>query len=197
LKQYERLGLVLKAAHEALKIRPSKYLIDRGINATIQVQLGIGYLEDWYTFPIRNADGKIEGAVARKGQDNPSQAKYVIPKGQSPNLLYVPSWQSVLEHNVIWLTFGVFDSISLYLCGAAGMSTTTGKQLDPDALNKIRKLIYICPDLGEEAEGNKLAARLGWRSRVMKMNYPLGCKDISDVFNLDKPLLMKTLKRYT
>jgi DNA primase len=196
IKRYNRIGLVLKAAHENIKQRPSTYLRDRGIEHSIQLELSMGYLDNWYTFPIRNADGKIEGAVARRGENNISKSKYVIPAGQSPNLVYTPSWQRIIEAKVIFLTFGVFDCISLYLCGVASMSTTTGKQLDPAALNKIQKHIYIWPDFGEEKEGQRLANQLGWRGHCLFVNYPVGTKDPSDLYNLARPLLMTTLEKY-
>jgi hypothetical protein len=196
LKKYDKLGAALKTAYENNRQRPSIYLRDRGIPTATQIELCIGQMENWYTFPIRNADGKIEGAVARRGENNLSKSKYVIPAGQSPNLLYVPSYKRILEGKVIFLVFGIIDAISLYLCGVASMSTTTGKKIDPDALKKINKHIYIIPDLGETAEGHRLAAQLGWRGVSLSVNYPMGCKDVNDVYMLDQKMLMTTLERY-
>ena len=158
--------------------------------------MGCGYLDDWYTFPIRNPSGKILGAVARRGENNLSKSKYVIPAGQDPSLLYVPSWSKVIQAKVIFITFGILDSISLYLCGVASMSTTTGKQLDPTALSKIQKHIYIIPDLGEESEGHKLASNLGWRGHVLSLEYPPELKDVNDLFRNNVSLLQTTLERY-
>jgi hypothetical protein len=172
------------------------YLRNRGILHQTQVELSLGMLDNWYTFPIRNVDGKIEGAVARRGENNTSKSKYVIPAGQSPNLLYIPSHKRIDEGKVIFITFGILDSISLYLCGVASMSTTTGKQLDPTVLHKYQKHIYIIPDLGETPEASKLANQLGWRGHTLPINYPIGMKDVNDLFRFDKPLLTTTLERY-
>ena len=196
IKKYDTLGKSLKQAHENIKQRPSIYLKTRGLSHQTQMELSVGMLDNWYTFPIRNADGKIEGAVARKGENNLSKSKYVIPAHQSPNLIYTPSWQRIIDSKVIFLTFGILDAISLYLCGVASMSTTTGKQLDPDALKKINKHIYILPDLGEESEGHRLAAQLGWRAHSLTVHYPIGTKDVNDIFNLAKPHLISTLEKY-
>ena len=196
IKKYNRLGETLRIAHENLKRHPSMYLRDRGILHQTQVELSLGMLDDWYTFPIRNVDGKIEGAVARRGENNTSKSKYVIPAGQSPNLLYIPSHKRIDEGKVIYITFGILDAVSLYLCGVASMSTTTGKQLDPQVLSKIQKHIYIIPDLGETPEAHRLANQLGWRGHVLPFNYPIGTKDCNDVFMLDQKMLMTTLERY-
>ena len=196
IKKYNRLGETLRIAHENLKRHPSMYLRDRGILHQTQLELSLGMLDDWYTFPIRNVDGKIEGAVARRGENNTSKSKYVIPAGQSPNLLYIPSHKRIDEGKVIFITFGILDSISLYLCGVASMSTTTGKQLDPTVLHKYQKHIYVFPDLGETSEAHRLASSLGWRGRVLPFNYPIGTKDCNDVFMLDQKMLMTTLERY-
>ena len=196
IKNHGKLSTVLKLAYENNKKHPSIYLRDRGIPNATQIELCIGQLDNWITFPIRNEDGKITGAVARKGENNLSKSKYVIPAGQSPNLLYIPSHKRIDEGKVIYITFGILDAVSLYLCGVASMSTTTGKQLDPQVLSKIQKHIYIIPDLGETPEAHRLANQLGWRGHVLPFNYPIGTKDCNDVFMLDQKMLMTTLERY-
>ena len=96
-KEYT-LNDVMKRAWKNIKKRPSSYLSDRGIPAKAQIKLGIGYMEDWYTFPVMNSKNKLIGAVARKGEENISDAKYVVPSGQNPNFLYVPSWERIRSH---------------------------------------------------------------------------------------------------
>jgi hypothetical protein len=61
------------------------------------------------------------------------------------------------------------------------MSTTTGKRLNPQALDNIRKRIIIIPDNGEEKEAQVIASKLGWRGHVLRLQYPVGCKDINDL----------------
>ena len=172
----------MKKAWRTTKKRPSIYLTNRGISPDVQTKLGIGFLDDWHTFPILNPKRKLIGAVARKGEDNPSDAKYVVPSGQNPNWLYVPDWNRIKNNKTIYLTFGILDAISLYICGVASMSTLSGQRLQPEALNHIRKLIYFIPDRGEEDAAHKIASKLGWRGKVMKVNWPENSKDCNDLF---------------
>ena len=171
------LGDTLKLAWRNL---PSIYLRDRGISDETQKELGLGLLENYATFPIRNKRNKIIGAIARTISKESNQ-KYVIPFGQDPHLLYVPSWKRLEKRSTIYLTFGIIDAISLYLVGAASISTTTGMKMDTTYLNSFRKRIVFIPDQGEEAEAQKFASKMGWRGGVMRCNYPFGCKDPSDI----------------
>ena len=160
---------------------PSVYMRERGVDDNEQKRLGIGILENWITFPIRNRKGKIIGAIARAGENNSSIAKYLTPSGQNPNLLYIPDWKRLQKKKVIYLTFGIIDAVSLYLMGAASISTTCGMRMDVSYLDQIRKRIIFIPDRGEEKQAQKFASKLGWRGGVMQCNYPEGCKDVNDI----------------
>jgi hypothetical protein len=96
-------------------------------------------------------------------------------------MLYVPSWKRCNAKDTIYVTFGIIDAVTLYAAGFASMSTTTGKRINPSAFDNIRKSIIIVPDSGEEQEALKLAAKLGWRGKVLQLDYPDGCKDINDL----------------
>lgn len=177
------LGQVLKVAYLTLKDNPSmgSYLVSRGVPGAIQRQLGLGYRDDWFTFPIRDEEKCIVGAVARKNETNQHPAKYIIPSKQNPNLLYVPDWGKIQEANVIFLTFGILDAISIYNFGYPAMSTTTGKRIDPNVLEKFRKRIVIFPDRGEEFEALDISSELGWRGKVFKCNWTKDAKDPNDL----------------
>ena len=138
-------------------------------------------MDDWVTIPFYDEQDELVGATARAGETNTSQAKYCNPNGQDPNLLYVPSWDLVKSSNKVFLTFGILDAVSIYQLGYASASTTTGKRIDPEAFDSIRKTIFICPDEGEEVSASLLSTRLGWRGKTLKMNWPEDCKDINDV----------------
>jgi hypothetical protein len=170
----------------AWKNGPSVYLRDRGIDDKTQKRLGLGILEDWITFPIRNEKGKIVGAIARAGEGNNSSAKYLTPSGQDANLLYAPSWERVRKKKVIYLTFGIIDAVSLYCMGAASISTTCGMQMNTSYLDHIRKRIIFIPDKGEEAQAQKFAGKMGWRGAVMPCNWPEDAKDVNDIFVVPK-----------
>lgn len=177
------LGQALRIAYLTLKDNPSmgRYLFSRGIPGAIQMQLGIGYRDDWFTFPIRDENKCIIGAVARKNETNQHPAKYIIPSGQNPNLIYVPDYAKIKEANVIFLTFGILDAISIYMCGYPAMSTTTGKRINPDVLDKFRKRIVIFPDRGEEFEAMDISSELGWRGKVYKCNWTEDAKDPNEL----------------
>lgn len=177
LKEHE-LSVVLNAASHNIPIR---YLRDRAITSSIQQELGIGFIDNWITFPIKGYHGNIIGAVARKGEGNPSQSKYLIPHGQDPNMLYVPSWEYCNEQDRIFVTFGILDAVTIYAAGLAAISTTTGKRINPMAFSKIRKKLIILPDLGEERDGLKLASKLGWRGSVLQLHFPDLAKDVNDL----------------
>ena len=191
------LGKTLKLAWKNL---PSTYLRERGVSDQYQKQLGLGVLENWITFPIRNDKGKIVGAVARRGEGNKSQAKYITPAGQDPHLLYVPSWERIWKRRKVSLTFGILDAVLLYVVGAASMSTTAGMRMDVSYLEPLRKRIEFIPDLGEEGAAQKFASRMGWRGCVMRCKYPEGLKDPADVImssyreELIKALDLKEIK---
>ena len=178
----ESLGTILHGAWETLKSRPSAYLRNRGISDEWQIKLGIGLRDNWITFPIRSSDQKIIGAVARAGENNTVSSKYIVPKGQDPNMIYVPDWGQFKASGIIYATFGIIDAISLVICGAGAFSTTNGKRLnDVSILDKVRKRIVFLPDKGEESEAKEIAARLGWRGSVAKINYPDDSKDFNDL----------------
>ncbi len=176
------LGEVLRSSWNTLAANPSlgSYLEKRKVSQKIQSELGIGYREDWYTFPIRNSDNKIIGAVARAGEENTSNAKYIFPSEQE-DMLYVPSWKRVKEKSEIYLTFGIIDAISLFILGEASMSTTRGKKADPRLFDDIPKIIKIIPDHAELPEAYELARRLGYKGKVLSVEYPYGVNDINDL----------------
>lgn len=179
--KWSRNSEISRILEIAFRNSPVRYLQDRKIDRDVQRDLHIGIIENWITIPITDPEGKLIGAVARKGEGNPSQSKYVIPRGQDPNTLYVPSWDRVTAMGKIYLTFGILDAVTLYAAGKAAISTTAGMRVSPSAFDIIRKKIIIIPDLGEEKEALKLAAKLGWRGDVLQFDYPYPAKDINDL----------------
>lgn len=165
----------------AWKNGQSNYLQGRGIDNETQKKLGIGKMDGWITFPIKDSAGHIIGAVARAGEENPSMAKYVTPAGQSPNILFVPSWKRINNADKVIVTFGILDAVTLFMLGFASISTTSGKRVHPSAFDAIRKPIKIIPDQKEESDALRLSAKLGWRGKTVQMKYPDKAKDINDL----------------
>lgn len=180
-----RNSTVENVCRQSLKLMTSqpslgKYLIQRGI--TNPVHYCIGYRDDWYIFPITDSDGIIIGGVARaNAETNNAQSKYIIPHKQDPDYLYIPDWKLLDTSSEVYLTFGIIDALSLAVLGKAAMSTTTGKRLNPSALDWLRKKIIIVPDQYEEQEAQQIANGLGWRGEVKKIDYPFGTKDFNDL----------------
>ena len=169
---------IIYIAHKNI---PVQYLQDRKINRQVQQELKLGYIDNWITFPLLDEYHHVIGAVARKGEGSKAQSKYILPSGQSPNLLYVPSWERIQQQDKVFVTFGIIDAVTIYACGLAAISTTTGKRVNPQAFDKIRKQLVIVPDLGEEQAGLQLASRLGWRGSTLQFRFPDKAKDINDL----------------
>lgn len=189
----QSLGEILKTAWQNNKRRPSIYLKNRGIPDKKQIELGLGLLDDWITFPIRNNEGKITGAVARVNEGNLSPSKYVVPAGQDPNLIYVPDWK--IKSRYVYCCFGIIDAISMCLNNVFTFSTTSGKRLgDISVLDSFRTRIIFLPDRGEEGEAIKIAAQLGWRGHCPKMHWPDDAKDVNDVFIRYPEMIVKAVQ---
>lgn len=188
--RHKTLNQVLKSAWETLNQFPAmgRYITEeRQIDESTRKKCGIGYVDDFYTFPIISEDGKIVGGFARSRS---GKSRYFIPKGQNPNLLYSPTRNK--RSRTVYLTFGGIDAISLSMLGYSAKSTTTGKRITPEALDHIRTKIIIIPDYNEEQEAYELASKLGWRGSVKTPPYPDGAKDCNDWFRTDR----KSMKEY-
>lgn len=194
----ETLGGVMRRGWTNANLNPG-YLVylreKRGIPDQHRKKLGIGVIGEYFTFPVLDQLNKVVGAFVRSNGQTPS-SRYFVPKGQNPNLLYVPSWKRVQESRVVFLTFGPIDAISLHLLGFASLSTLSGKTLDTSALDDLRKRIIFIPDYGEDREAYQLAAKLGWRGGVCDFPYPDGTKDMNEVFRLNPELIVATLQEY-
>jgi hypothetical protein len=170
---------------------------DRGIEEPYRKTLGIGYIDDWYTIPIRDRNGIIITAVARKGRDNPSQSKYVLPNGTNPNILYIPNWHKVRDANYLIVTFGILDAIVLAILGEPSASTITGKRLSKMSFAQFRLPILLIPDRKEEQDGLAEAQKLGWRGQSVRVQWPEDCNDINDIWMKDKQLCRDFIKELT
>lgn len=198
--RYRTLRQVLKTAWETINNNPGlgKYIVeDRGIDEFYRHKLGIGYMDDWYTIPIRNRNGIIISAVARRGRDNKSQSKYVLPNGTDPNILYIPNRKRVRDANYLLVTFGILDAITLAIIGEPAASTITGKKLNKASFTRFRIPILLIPDRREEQDGLSEARKLGWRGKSKTLHYPEGCNDINDIWVKDRQLCTNIVKEIT
>ena len=178
----DSLSNVLRLAHRNIQSNPSlmSYLRKRGLSEQTVKETHIGYLGGFYLIPIVNESGYPISAFARAGESI-KKARYFVPDGSDPNLLYAPSWSRIKESREVYLTYGSFDTLALHELGYAAMSTTSGQKISPRAFDKIRKNIKIWPDAGEIPAAMKLASQLGWRADVHRYRFPEGTKDVSDL----------------
>lgn len=186
---------VCKSAWETINHYPTfgNYITrDRGIYENFRRSLGLGYKDDWYTIPLFSRERNLVGCVARATPGTHGKSKYTQPHGQNPNLLYAPNWRLYDRAKVVFLTYGIFDAITLAINGVMAFSSISGKLTNPIGLVDIRKRIVIIPDLGEEKEANILASRLGWRGEVTHIKYPEFCKDLNDIW-MKNPAQLKEI----
>jgi len=157
------------------------YLKDRGVFNRISPQW-LGYRNGWYSIPIYSEDKEFCGVVMRAGkhiQETTGQ-RFTMPHGQG-TLLYIPDYGLVRESDYLVVVYGMFDALALCELRIPVCTDTTGKGgLHARMLDEFRKPIIVLPDEGEEDTGRKLVGSLGWRGKLLDLDYPDGCKDPAD-----------------
>lgn len=190
----EKYGSVLdtcRVAHVQLsdRLELGEYLYKRGLTP-YQISMGaLGFLGGYYIFPIKDMDGKIQGAVARASPTIQSKDNRYSASKNCPVKLYVPDWQSVLDAKEIYVCFGTLDAWSLQMAGYPALTGISGQQFQAEYLDQFRKTIYIVADKREEKSAIHLQSRLGWRGRRLDIDWLDGTKDINNIhvkFGLDK-----------
>jgi hypothetical protein len=161
------------------------YIMRRGLWDRVVPQ-HLGYYDGWYTIPIYSKNGGFDGMVMRASPhvQAATGARFDIPRGQ-PALFYVPDWRMEESNDFLCVTFGMFDAIAMLELGLASGTSTSGKDsTNVDQLEWCRKPIAVIPDKGEEDTGRKLVASLGWRGKLIEVEYPENCKDPADCWQL-------------
>jgi hypothetical protein len=183
----------LKASYRLQADNPHwcTYLDERKIDAKCRRTFKIGIRDSFYLLPVIDSSKNVIGAVARSGK-HATGSRYYIPKDQNPSIVYNSDNFHRLQGK-LFLTFGMFDAISVYLCGYRCLSTTTGKQLDASALDSFRERIYFFPDDGEYMNAKAITRRLGWRGAVIKVDYPSESKDPNDLLRFHPETLQEIL----
>jgi hypothetical protein len=170
-------------AHENLLQfeQPMGYLKDRGIDGRVEA-CRLGWSNGWYVVPVYDSHGTLKSVVLRA---SPHVAKATGVRFHNPpghaNMLYCPDWRLFEKSRTLAVVFGLFDALTLSDMRYAVVTPTNGKMgIQSTWFDSIRKKIVIIPDLGEEDQARKLAAKLGWRGSVLQLPYPDGCKDPND-----------------
>jgi hypothetical protein len=156
------------------------YLRNRGVDDRIQPQC-LGWVNGWYTVPAYDKDHRFQAVVCR-ADSHIQEAKGIrfwLPPNQ-PQVLYVPDWGLVLNNAYLFVTYGIFDALTLAHLRFPVATGMSGKHINPDLFEKFRCRIIVLPDRGEEDEALELANNLGWRGKVKHLVYPDNCKDCND-----------------
>jgi DNA primase len=182
-QKYGDLDGIARHAHELLKRYPQfqTYFKRRKIHEYVDFGQ-FGYLDGWAVFPVYSLEQRLVDivvrAVARKGD-----TRYCIAPadrlGARP--LYSPDWALVQAASTVYVVYGIVDAWSVHAIGLPVVTGITGKSVSADQLKPLGKRFVIVPDLDEEREAYSLANQLGWRAKVKKISYEVGCKDPDDI----------------
>lgn len=179
-ERYGDMEGIANAAHKNVLGGNWMYFKRRKIDQFIK-QGKFGLLDQWALFPVLNAKGQVIDIVVRAIRQ--PNVKYIIrPYSESEmRPLYIPNWERVNKANYILVVYGIITAWACEAIGEPCVTGITGKSLNPDALKPFQKKIIVIPDYNEEKDGAKLVSQLGWRGRVMFMDWPDGCEDLDDI----------------
>ena len=161
------------------------YLQLRGVEDRIETA-GLGWYEGWITIPVLTANKQVRGVILRatKLTEKLTGMRFVQPIGQQP-MLYCPDWALVNKQNgSLFVVFGMFDALALSSLRLPVVTTTGGSQtFNPAWLDEQRRSIVILPDAeGDDEPARKLSAALGWRGKVVNLQYEKGKEDPAGLF---------------
>ena len=142
----------------------------------------LGFLDGYCVFPVYNDQQQVVDIVVRSASTK-STTRYVVAPVSVSGLrpLYCPSWKQLKESSVVYVVFGIIDSIALHLAGLSSISGITGKSLNVELLRPLNKRLIIIPDKGEEREAHILANKIGWKAKVKELDFPEFTKDTDDI----------------
>lgn len=179
---------LVRSANRVLSGTPGlqDYLIRRKVERAISLY-GLGYLEGWYTVPVRDREGVCQQVIFRAGPwiQAETGTRFYQRRGQKISL-YVPDWSLLQPGRTLFIVFGLFDALTLALLRYPVCSATAGKDLfKPEWISFWEGPVVIIPDKMEETEAYQLASKLGWRGHVYLPSYPDNCKDPNDLAQHD------------
>lgn len=154
------------------------YLEIRGLVDAIDIH-EIGYHRGWYTIPVRDRDYKFQNVVFRAAPHVQEATSFRYWADGKPTM-YVPDWQLLYKSDYVVIVFGIMDALTLNKLRYPVVTPTHGHVFDANWLAEYRKPIYIIPDRGEEKAALKLIGDMGWRGKMVRMDYPAGMKDAND-----------------
>jgi len=181
-REYGSLEGIADAAHRSLKRHSAyqTYFRKRKIYEYME-EGNLGFLDGWCCFPVYSP-GKTVVDIIVRSTSRKNDTRYVVhPSSDNIRSLYVPSWRKVESSQIVFVVFGVVDSIALHLAGLPSLTGISGKSLSADLLRPLGKRFVIIPDKDEEREARLLANKLGWRASVTEVDFPDGTKDVDEI----------------
>lgn len=179
IKHYDPEELAL-VANEDLMNFPSYnwYLKLRGLEGRIET-CQLGYWKGWYTIPLFGSDGKFHNLVLRAAPhiEKASGLRYWFTGKPS---LYVPDWHKTNTSPYLFVVYGMLDALTLSELGFPVVTAGGTQNLKAEWLEEFRKPILVIPDKDEEKFAQQLINKLGWRGRMVSINYYGGLKDPND-----------------
>jgi len=160
------------------------YLEMRGLTDTIDIAQ-IGYHRGWYTFPVYGPEGEFKSLVFRAAPHVQNATGYRYWSDYKPTM-YVPDWHLLDHCGYIVVVFGILDALTLNRLRRPVVTPTHGHVFDVNWLSDYRKPIYVIPDKGEERKALGLVSNLGWRGRMVYLDFPKGMKDANDFLKAGK-----------
>lgn len=174
------------------------YLEKRGIENRITPNR-LGWHKGWYTIPVMDADGSVQGLVIRAGEhiQKATGLRFGFPLGQKP-MLFVPDWRLFNSSNRVVVVYGMFDALALADLRIPACTTTSGKHtFHAQWLEEYGKRFYVLPDRDEDDTAVKLTNEIGNRASFIRFKYPDGMKDPADFLQAGKgEVLRSELGRY-
>lgn len=173
---------VAKIAHQSIlwDMNLAGYLFDRKLTEEDIRRSKIGYLDGYFTFPIKDNNGEIVGIVARASKSIQTKTNRYSVSPDCPVKLFTPDWRAIQRAEQIYVCYGTIDSFTLIHAGYSGLTGISGQELNSTNL-PFRKPIYIIPDKKEERSALFLQSSLGWRGMSLILDYPDDCKDLNDI----------------
>lgn len=197
VKRQEDLEEVCYQAHaDVMQFSSFKWYMEmRGLQDRIEVN-EIGYVRGWYSFPVRNREGAFQTAVFRAAPHVQVVTGLRYWCASTPTM-YVPDWHKVRSSGRIFVVFGILDALTLADLRLPVVTSTAGNLTFNSAwLDEYRGRIYIIPDKGEHNAAMSLANKLGWRGKIINLDYPVGIKDPNGYFeNGKRELLEKSIQQ--
>jgi hypothetical protein len=158
------------------------YLEMRGVEDRVDTAK-LGWYHGWITVPILSRNQRLTGMYMRSTppQEKLTRLRFSQPEGQVPQL-YCPDYRLWEASNSVAVVFGMMDALVLSSIRMPVITTTGGSNsFNPDWLNDWRKPAVIIPDAnGDDIHAIDLAASLGWRGKVVRLQYDEQVSDPAD-----------------